>query len=152
MENKCPHCGADLQESHGNIIYLRAYKCGSYGSLANVDEFTQSVSCMQAQIKKLKHENKELRSDNGQWQRKYMSLKIDLSIAQRKANWATHEEELCQRNQVIKELEYKLHQTEDQSLQIASLKAKIKVLEGIITKWKNKAVYLLGRLHESRVS
>ena len=55
MDNTvCPHCGAPLkQDATGKIIYLRSYACGSYGNLALANEFSQSVSCMQAQIKRL---------------------------------------------------------------------------------------------------
>ena len=62
MDNTvCPHCGAPLKhDKGGKIVYLRAYTCGSFGSLAEQSEFSQSVSCMQAQIKRLQRINGEL--------------------------------------------------------------------------------------------
>lgn len=62
MDNTvCPHCGAPLKhDANGKIVYLRSYTCGSYGNLAIESDFTQSVSCMQAQIKRLQRINGEL--------------------------------------------------------------------------------------------
>lgn len=50
----CPRCGKQLRRDfNGKVIYLRSYECGSFGSLADEKEFTQSPECMQRQIKLL---------------------------------------------------------------------------------------------------
>ena len=75
FENECQHCGAPRKrDQQGKVIYLRSYECGSFGSLAEENEFTQSVPCMQAQIKRLLAQRESLAQENQHRKQAYSDL------------------------------------------------------------------------------
>lgn len=142
MDNTiCPHCGASLNhDASGKIIYLRSYTCGSYGSLGEESEFTQSVACMQRQIIHLQSNLKEANFNR-------QSSEIGFNTMSRRV--AELEVSLQEERDTT---EYTLRKLGRTAIEVGRLKdilAKVAVQRN---QWRQKATYLLGRLHEARIS
>lgn len=130
MDNTvCPHCGAPLKhDANGKIVYLRSYTCGSYGNLAIESEFTQSVSCMQAQIKRLQRINGELLDRQYDFGKQIVTLETNLRATQEQlkgelSNLAWHKS-LC--NSLVQRLNTLREQRNRARIRVVELEQKIK--------------------------